>query len=118
MKKFLTGIILLTLVSCNYLKKGVEVKIDNNSNETITDIVFTTSENLETIEFESIDTNKSVKGFLSMKENKVDGSYLIKLTRKNGKIESKKIGYYSNGVPLNEIIEIKITNDSINENID
>ena len=112
------GVILLTLVSCNYLKKGVEVKIDNNSNETITDIVFTTSENLEKIEFESIGTNKSVKGFLSMKENKVDGTYLIKFTRKNGKVESKEIGYYSNGVPLKEIIEIKITNDSINENID
>ena len=107
------GLIVLTLFSCNYLKQGIEVKIDNDSNETITDIVFTTSENLETIEFESIDTNKSVKGFLSMKENKVDGTYLIKLTRKNGKIESQEIGYYSNGIPLEEIIEIKITNDSI-----
>ena len=112
------GLIVLTLFSCNSFENGVEVKIDNNSNETITDIVFTTSENLETIEFESIDTNNSVKGFLSMKENKVDGTYLIKLTRKNGKIESKEIGYYSNGVPLKEMIEIKITNDSINENID
>lgn len=112
------GLIVLTLVSCNYLKKGVEVKIDNNSDEKITDIVFTTSENLESIEFESIDTNKSVKGFLSMKENKVDGTYLIKFTRKNGKIESKEISYFSNGIPLEEIIEIKITNDSINKIID
>jgi antitoxin component YwqK of YwqJK toxin-antitoxin module len=113
MKKFLMSLIILTLVSCNYLNQGVEVKIDNNSDETITDIVFTTSENLEIVEFESIDTNKSVKGFLSMKKNKVDGTYLIKFTRKNGKIESKEIGYYSNGIPLEEIIEIKITNDSI-----
>lgn len=118
MKKFLMGLIVLIFFSCNYLKKGVEVRIDNNSDETITDVLFTTSENLETIEFESIDTNKSVKGFLSMKENKVDGTYLIKFTRKNGNIESKKVDYYSNGVPLKEIIEIKITNDSINENID
>jgi len=112
------GLIVLTLFSCNSFENGVEVKIDNNSDETITDIVFTTSENLETIEFESIDTNKSVKGFLSMEKNKVDGTYLIKFTRKNGKIESKEIGYYSNGIPLEEIIEIKITNDSINQNID
>lgn len=113
MKKFLIGLIFLTLVSCDYLKKGVEVKIVNNSDGAITDVVFTTSENFETIEFDSIDANKSVKGFLSMKENKVDGHYLIKLTRKNGEIESKEIGYYSNGVPIEEIIEIKITNDSI-----
>lgn|SRR5690554_2537801 len=118
MKKLLIGIIVLTLASCAKFNLGVEVKVNNNSDFTVTDITFSTSEKLENIEFESIEPNKSVKGFLSMKENKVDGHYIISFTRENGVIESEKLGYYSNGITFENLIEIDIENDSVIQKIE
>lgn len=118
MKKLLIGIIVLTLASCAEIRGGVDVKINNNSDFTITDIMFSTSENLENLKFESLESNKSVKGFLSMKENKFDGTYIINFTRENGIVESEKLSYYSNGIPLENLIEINIENDSVIQKIE
>ena len=85
----------------------------NNSESEISDVIFTTSEKLNAITFETLEAKKSVTDFLFMKDNTIDGSYIIEFTRSNGTKESKKIGYYSNGVPLDDWVGITIEDDTV-----
>jgi hypothetical protein len=115
MKKILFGILILTLNSCHLIGKGDGIKftIKNNSDFSIENVRFTTSENLAEFKFEKIKPNESVSDFLSMEKNKSDGSYVLEFTRLNGKKESKGYGYYTNGGALDSWIEFDIKNDTI-----
>ena len=65
------------------------------------------------MEFDKIKPNQSVADFLSMKNNKHDGSYTLEFTRFNGIKESRGFGYYTNGGALDRWVEFEIQNDTI-----
>lgn len=119
MKKTLFGFLILTLNSCHFIGKGDGIKftIKNKSDFPIENVRFTTSENLVELKFDKIKPNESVSGFLSMKENKSDGSYVLEFTRMNGKKESKTYGYYTNGGALDTRIDFEIKKDTIISNL-
>ena len=84
MNKLLIGILILTLNSCHLIGKGngIELAIENKSD------------------------------FLTMKDNKSDGNYVLEFTR-NGKKEIQGYGYYTNGGALDKWVEFEIENDTI-----
>ena len=105
--------IILTLNSCFMFKEsGIEMKIKNKSNEPITNVEFTTSENLDVIRIDQIEPNESVTEFLSMRNNKSDGSYSLTFTRANGKKEMSGGGYYTNGGSLDRWVKYEIKPDT------
>ena len=115
LSKLFVGILVLTFYSCQLIEKGndIEVAIENASDAPIENVRFSTSENLAEITFDKIEPNESVSDILSMKDHKSDGSYTLEFTRSNGKRESKKFGYYSNGGALDKWITLKVQNDTI-----
>ena len=115
MKKVLIIILVLTFNSCHLIGKGSGIKFDikNASDDVIKNIIFTTSENLSVIKFEKIESDQNVSDYLSMADNKEDGSYLLEFTTVNGEVVSKKFGYYTNGGSLNSLVEFEIKNDTI-----
>ena len=114
MKKLIAIILLLSLNSCYLLKKnGIEFTIENKSDFPIESVKFSTSEKLAVIVFDRIEPNQSVAEFLTMKNNKHDGSYTLEFTRSNGIKESRGFGYYTNGGALDRWVEFEIQNDTI-----
>ena len=100
--------------SCFLLKEnGIEMKIHNNSDESISNVEFTTTEKLESIKIREIGPNSSVWAFLPMKKNKSDGAYSLTFTRSNGKKETSGGGYYTNGGSLDDWVDFKVENDTI-----
>ncbi len=98
--------------SCNLSKSGIEVTIENKSDFTIENLIFSTSENLAELKFDKIEPNENVSDFLTMKDNKIDGSYVLKFTQ-NGKKKTQHYGYYTNGGTLDKWVEFKIKNDTV-----
>ena len=115
MKKMIVGILILTLNSCNLIGKGngIEFSIENKSDFPIENVRFTTSENLTELKFDKIEPNENVSDFLTMKDNKSDGSYMLEFTR-NGKKLTQDYGYYTNGGALDKWVEFEIENDTVN----
>ena len=114
MKKLIAIILLLTFNSCYLLKEnGIEFTIENKSDFPIESVKFSTSEKLAVIVFDRIEPNQSVAEFLTMKNNKHDGSYTLEFTRSNGIKESRGFGYYTNGGALDRWVEFEIQNDTI-----
>lgn len=115
MKKIILIVLLLTLNSCYQFKEnGIQFSIKNKSNFSIKNVKFTTSEKLNTIAFNKIEPDESVDSFLSMKNNKTDGSYILEFTDINGNKKSESFGYYSNGQTANgEYVVFEINNNSI-----
>lgn len=118
MKKIICLILILTLNSCHFIGKGngIKFKITNNSKAPINNVKFTTSEYITALEFDKIGVGKTVSGFLSMKNNKTDGSYVLEYTRVNGEKATKNYGYYTNGGALESWVALKIDNDTITYN--
>ena len=84
MKKLIAMILLLSLNSCYLIKEnGIQFTIENKSDFLIENVKFSTSEKLTIMEFDKIEPNQSVADFLSMKNNKHDGSYTLEFTRSN-----------------------------------
>jgi len=115
MKKILLGILILFLNSCHFIGKGngINFTIENKSDFPIENVKFTTSEHLTVMEFDKIEQNKNISDFLSMKNNKSDGEYILEFTRMNGKKVSKGYGYYTNGGALDSSVKFEIKNDTI-----
>ena len=114
MKKLIAMILLLSLNSCYLIKEnGIQFTIENKSDFLIENVKFSTSEKLTIMEFDKIEPNQSVADFLSMKNNKHDGSYTLEFTRSNGIKESRGFGYYTNGGALDRWVEFEIQNDTI-----
>ena len=106
--------VILTLNSCFVFEEnGIEIKIKNSSSKPITDVEVTTSEKLDVIKIDRIEPNENVSEFLSMRENKTDGGYILTFTRENGKTETRKDGYYTNGGSLDEWIEFNVKSDTV-----
>ena len=113
MKKLIAILIILTLNSCSMFEEnGIELVIENNSKKPITEVEFTTSERLEVIKIDRIESNESVTEFLSMAENKSDGFYWLTFTRFDGKKEISGGGYYTNGAPIDKWVKYEIKSDT------
>lgn len=110
LKKLIFGIFILTLSSCNLIGKGsgIKFKIKNNSESTITNVEFYTSEKLVIAKFDKVEANENISGFLSMKNNKSDGEYILEFTRENKINEKSSGGYYTNGSPSDKWIEFEV----------
>ena len=114
MKKISLIVLMILLNSCiMFRENGIEFTIKNDSDFPIENITFTTSEKLTKKEFDKIKPNGNVSGFLSMKNNKADGCYLLNFYRSNKKVELQCYGYYTNGGSLNRFVEFKIKNDTV-----
>lgn len=113
MKKSLIFLCLVLLSSCFLLQeKGIDFKVVNNSDVAITKVKISTSENLDSIIYTNISVNESREGFLSMKNNKKDGSYTITYTKADGNVVKESAGYYTNGGSLDSWIRFEIKNDT------
>jgi hypothetical protein len=113
MRKLISLVFIILLSSCIFYKEnGIEVHIKNNSNETITNVEFTTTEKLKSIKIDEILPDQEISEFLSMSTNKSDGSYVLTFTRENGNKEMSGGGYYTNGGSLDHWVDFIIENDT------
>lgn len=113
MKKLVTLLLILTLTACHFFKEnGIEVKIQNDSGDTIRNIQFTTTEKLGSIQIDKIDPNESATAFLSMRKNKTDGAYRLSFARESGLGEVLDCGYYTNGRSLSNHVEFIVERDT------
>jgi hypothetical protein len=104
---FFSILALLLLNGCEK-EKGVTIIVENVSEVEVREVRVSSSEELEEIVFEGIQSGQTAEAFLSMKENKMDGSFTIKA----GDLMSA-CGYYTNGSPLDDPIQFVIHPDSI-----
>ena len=113
MKKVWTLTLLLWYCACHFPKEnGVNIRIKNDSDLPITNLKFYTSEKLDSVRFNKIEARKSRTGFLSMKNNKTDGSYVLELTRDDETNDSYSGGYYTNGGSLENKVIIEVKQDT------
>ena len=114
MKYLVTALVItFTLNACrNDQGKGLAVSVDNNSEQTIYNLKITTSEHLSSLNYPVLKADQETDAFLDMEKNRIDGHYEISFTRKNGKIELINSGYYTNGGPLENQLDIEIQSDT------
>jgi hypothetical protein len=113
MRKEISILLILILNSCFIeSENGISVEIKNNSDTPVTNVEFTTSENLEVIRFDKIEPNQTVIEFLSMNKNQSDGAYSLTFTRTNGQKEFSTGGYYSNGGSLDRWVKYEVEADT------
>lgn len=113
MKKLVIFLVILTMNSCDNSKEnGIEMEIKNESSKPITNIKFTTTENLDVLKIDRIEPGKSVTDFLSMMKNKADGAYTLNFIRADGTKEISNAGYYTNGKSLNYWVGIVVKKDT------
>lgn len=112
---FLLITIILTLPSCFLFREnGIEVKILNNSDSSITEVEFTTSEFLNSVRFPAIKPDKKVSDYLSMINNKSDGAYILMFSRENSRRDTiGGQGYYTNGGSMDRRVTYNIHDDSV-----
>src|SRR5690349_2198584 len=110
--KHILIIVILGFVSCDR-RVGVEIIIDNKSTTTIDSVRIITSDKRSTIKLTGIKPGQTKKEFLDMRETlKADGDYHIEINTP-GVTKMNNIGYYTNGAPLDENIEIHYFDDSV-----
>ncbi len=117
MKKLIFLVLLLNLTSCNlFIEDGIEVEIINNSDLSVSNVKFYTTEKLAILEFDQIGPNETITDFLTMKDNETDGAYVLEYTRADGKKIHSGGGYYTNGAEIerNVVFEIKTDTTLVN----
>lgn len=113
MKKLISIVLLLTLISCNSGKNGITAEIKNSSDKTIRNVIFSSDQNTK-VEFDKIEPNQTVEKFLDMTDNhKGDGHYGLRFEHSDGKVEQTGGGYYTNGGSLDRKVVCEIKNDTI-----
>ena len=112
--KFLILIFLCCFISCSN-NTSMEFEVTNESMDLIENVQIscTGCEDIETLEFNK---QNKIKYRLDMSNiPKTDGSYKLVFNR-DGEMESKGFGYYTNGYPLNHKYEIQILENNIEIN--
>lgn len=105
------------LSSCDK-DNGIELGVENKSNDVINNVVFTTTEGLTEIRIDCLEPNDRLIRYLSMSNHIKDGAYVLSFTRANGQKETNEIGYYSNGLALNQRVDIRINNEGFEVGFD
>ncbi len=100
-KNLVIALLLLSVFSCDMIRKGMDVSIHNDTTYTIYNVIV--SANADTfVIFDSISPNQEIIKFLNMKEiPKTDAAYQLIFTYPDGEEVKKTFGYYSNGWPDN-----------------
>jgi len=112
-KNLISILLILILNSCYAISEnGIKVAIKNNSNEPITNLEFTTTENLEVIRIDRVEPKELIKEFLSMEKNELDGAYTLTFTRANGDKQFISAGYYTNGGSLDRSVNYNVEADT------
>jgi hypothetical protein len=112
-KNVIAILFILILNSCYSISENrIKVAIKNNSNEPITNLEFTTTENLDVIRIDRIEPKDQVKEFLSMEKNELDGGYTLTFTRTNGEEQFISTGYYTNGGPIYRSVIFTVETDT------
>ncbi|MBB2147009.1 hypothetical protein GM921_16010 [Pedobacter sp. LMG 31464] len=113
MKYLLFFFIAILLISCvsPLGNKSIKVQILNASNTPISNVKITTSENLDSLFFPSIDIYEGKFGNLNMAKNKIDGEYRLSY-KQDGKYHLIKTGYYTNGRSLAYSMYIEVKKDT------
>ena len=109
--KYLILIFLCGLISCHN-NTSMKFEVTNKSMDLIKNVQIscTGSKDIETSEF---DKQNKIKYRLDMSNiPKTDGSYKVVFNR-DGEMESKVFGYYTNGYPINNKYEILILENNI-----
>lgn len=110
------GFILIVIItfSCSN-KNEARFEITNNSNNIIDSVNIQSQDYGSTSKYIRIEPGETKVYLLNLSElPQIDGAYLLTFVRgENRKKESKVFGYFSGGSPLEELIKIKIEQDSI-----
>ncbi|NIK92572.1 hypothetical protein GZ212_10465 [Mangrovimonas sp. CR14] len=107
-QSFKLFLFLLLLSSCDFGRKGIEVKVENTTKSTLHNISVIASPQSYVI-FDSIAPNETTTKFLDMKEtNILDGSFTLNFTYPDGEKATQTFGYHNNGFPNNYLICCKI----------
>ena len=104
-------ILSIGIISCG-ISPNMNFELKNHSSTKISKIQIsaTGSEEVDTIEFVN---DRILKYKLNMSGiPKTDGAYKIKFER-DGKLENKIFGYYTNGYPINEKYFIEILDNEV-----
>ncbi len=124
-KTILLLLITFLMFSCHFIDKLdqdnfndygniIEFVVTNSSNSEITDLeIFLTDDTDIKSEADIIVINENRTLFIDMdKADSVDGSYSIRY-KIAGEEKLSVFGYYTNGYPLDESIDINLTTDGI-----
>lgn len=110
MKRLLI-ILTIGLVSC---KQGVNFVIHNDSSDTIDVLKIKTSDFTSEISLNGLPHTQKKIIFLDMSETKgIDGHYNLS-SLSNGVTKTVDFGYYTNGAPLEDTIDIYVNNLNVN----
>lgn len=106
------AVLILLLSSCDS-KTTLKFEISNDSNTRIDSLRIIPS-GYESDYFISIASNKATEYIMDMTDIvKVDGDYQIDFIKDSNIRISKTFGYYTNGYPIEKLIQVKINNDTI-----
>jgi len=106
-------IILMVFLSSCDKDNGIAIGIENKTNDAINNVVFTTTEDLTQIRIDRLEPKERVIRYLSMSNSIKDGAYVLSFNRANGQKESSKVGYYSNGLALNQRVDFQVNNEGV-----
>lgn len=111
MKKYLY-VILLSLILNGCSNFGTNFIIENKTSSKIDSLVI--SNGFNSVAIDKLNINEKTIIFLDFTKNKTnaDGNYSIKY-KLNNKYSVSPFGYYTNGIPLSEEINIQILEDTI-----
>ncbi|HYF68626.1 MAG TPA: hypothetical protein VD884_10840 [Ohtaekwangia sp.] len=102
----------LVLVACDGGQK-IKFVVHNHSRDVIDSVVVVTSTNNSRVAIKDIQPGASEEEFLAMsKEPYVDGDYHVSIVA-GSRTYSNSIGYFTNGAPVEEKMEIWFSNDTI-----
>ena len=111
MRKLSIGYLIL-LVSCRP-DFGVDFIVHNQTSIPIDSVVISSLDSIATIRLYGITPGTEKSDFLRMNDIKpYDGSYVVQVYS-GGIRRSEQIGYYTNGTPCEEQIDVIIENDTI-----
>ncbi len=106
--------VVLSFASCNEYKStgGIHLKIENSASYPLSNVLFYTSEKLDTVKIATLRQGESIEAFLDMKKNQIDGHYILEYNGAGGHLQKSEDGYYSNGFDSNEFVRITVNNDT------
>lgn len=105
-------LVLIVLQSC-IAKQGTNFEFVNQTNLVIDSLELSTSTKVSTVNIGTVHPGRKVSLRLDMsEEDYVDGNYKIDVFA-GSSISSFRFGYFTNGSPLEEIVEITYWGDSV-----
>lgn len=111
MKKILL-LFLPVILSCSMVDHDVKIVVENNSNKTVENIRFSTTNDKEWVWFDALEPSESVSKELNVKNYNADGNYTFEYITDDGKLIKKKGNYLEEGLEDAGIV-FKILNGGV-----